>query len=232
VADPSTESFSPHSLSQRLAAEALGTGVLVGTLVGASLKTQSLTENVAVALWITSVATGAILIVLLTVLGPISGAHINPALTLAFYLRKSISLREAFYYVVAQLIGAVAGHFAAHAFFSGPITIPVVTTPAGWVRWCAEGLATFGLIFSILGAGMRNPRWVPAIVGIYIIALYWFTGTVAFANPAIAIARAFADSFPGLGASQLIPLLLAECAGAFLAVCVVHWMFTVAPEKV
>jgi len=225
MADPSTEAFPPHTRTQRLVAEALGTAVLVGTLVGAGLKTHAITDNVAVALWITSVATGAILIVLLTVLGPVSGAHLNPALTFAFYLRRSIPLRDSLFYAGAQLIGAFAGHFAAHALYSKPMVVIEPGSPLGPTEWCAEALATFGLIFTILGGGLRNPRWVPTLVGVYIIALYWFTATVAYANPAIAVARAFADSFPGLQPAGLLPLIVTECLGAAAAVYVVRWMF-------
>jgi len=226
MSDPSTEAFPDHTLIQRLTAEGLGTAVLVGTIVGASLKTNQITDNIAVALWITSTAAGAILIVLLTVLGPVSGAHINPALTLAFHVRGSIPLRDGLLYIAAQLIGAFAGHFGAHLLFDKPVSVVEPAAPLGIPEWCAEALATFGLIFTILAGGLRNPRWVPSLVGIYIIALYWFTATVAYANPAIAAARAIADTYPALRPATLAPLILAEILGALAAVFAVKWMFT------
>lgn len=176
-------------LSRRLAAEALGTGILVTTVVGSGIMAQNLTKDVALALLCNTLPTGAILVVLIAVLGPISGAHFNPAVTLVFTGKRELPMQEALLYVLAQIAGGIAGTMAAHLMFGLPVFEMSMKVRTGGGQWFAEAVAAFGLVATIL-AGIRFQRGaIPWLVGLYITAAYWFTASTSFANPAVAIAR-------------------------------------------
>ena len=211
-------------LPRRLAAEALGTALLVGTVVGSGIMADMLTDDVALALLGNTIPTGTILVVIITILGPVSGAHFNPAVTLAFAIRRDISVGDAMAYVCVQIGGGVAGALIAHAMFELPILQASTTARTGAGQWLAEAVATFGLVGVIL-AGIRfRADAVPWLVGLYITAAYWFTASTSFANPAVAISRAFTDTFSGIRPIDLPGFLLAECVGAVLAVMFMGWL--------
>ena len=206
-------------------AEALGTGMLVATVVGSGIMGTSLTDDVGLQLLVNTLPTGAILVVLITILGPISGAHFNPAVTAAFLVRREIGGGEAGAYVVAQVIGAVLGTWAVHGMFAHEILQFSTTVRTGIPQWWAEIVATFGLVFVIL-AGIKNAaNAVPWLVGLYITAAYWFTASTSFANPAVAIGRAFTDTFSGIRPLDLPGFIVAELIGAAIAALLAHWMF-------
>jgi glycerol uptake facilitator-like aquaporin len=211
-------------LPRRLAAEALGTSILVTTVVGSGIMADRLTEDVALALLGNTLPTGAILVVLIATLGPLSGAHFNPAVTLVFSLRREIAPSAAFAYCAAQVAGGVAGALLAHAMFQLPIWQASTTVRSGSAQWLAEGVAAFGLAFTIL-AGLRfRSEAIPWLVGLYITAAYWFTASTSFANPAVAIARAFSDTFAGIRPIDVPGFVLAELVGAVLALALASWM--------
>lgn len=213
-------------LSRRLAAEALGTAFLVGTVVGSGIMADRLTDDVALALLGNTLPTGAILVVLITILGPISGAHFNPAVTLAFALRREIVPGEAALYAAFQIAGGIAGSIVAHAMFELPLLQISETVRTGSGQWIAEVVATFGLVCTIL-AGIRfRADAVPWLVGLYITAAYWFTASTSFANPAVAIARGFSDTFAGIRPVDVPVFILAEAMGAVLAVAVMAWLLS------
>lgn len=211
-------------LPRRLAAEALGTGILVATVVGSGIMADRLTGDVALALLGNTLPTGAILVVLISILGPLSGAHFNPAVTLVFSLRREIAASEALAYSAAQVAGGVAGTLLAHAMFQLPIWQASTTVRSGGAQWLAEGVAAFGLVFTIL-AGLRfRSDAIPWLVGLYITAAYWFTASTSFANPAVAIARAFSDTFAGIRPIDVPGFVIAELLGAVLALALASWM--------
>jgi len=213
-----------QDLPRRLAAEALGTGFLVATVVGSGIMAQSLTHDVALALLANTIATGAMLVVLITLLGPISGAHFNPAVSLVFAVQRLLPAREALFYTAAQIIGGIAGTIAAQTMFALPIIELSLKTRTGEAQWFSEFIATFGLIATIL-AGIRfEHRAVPWLVGLYITAAYWFTASTAFANPAVAIARALTNSFSGIRPADLPGFIAAEFLGALAALAVMTWL--------
>lgn len=213
-----------YDLPRRLTAEALGTGFLVCTVVGSGIMAETLTDDVAVALLGNTIPTGAILVVLITMLGPISGAHFNPAVTLGFTLRREISIGEAVSYVSAQILGGIGGTLAAHLMFEQALWQTSTTVRTGGAQWIAEGIATFGLMAAIL-AGLRfRAQAVPWLVGLYITAAYWFTASTSFANPAVAIARSLTDTFSGIRPVDLPGFVIAECAGAACAVVLLAWL--------
>jgi glycerol uptake facilitator-like aquaporin len=173
-------------LPRRLAAEALGIGLLAATVVGSGIMADLLTDDLALALLCNALPTGAILVVLITILAPLSGAHFNPAVTLVFALQREIETRSAVAYVAAQIVGGILGALIAHAMFELPIWQASTTVRSGSAQWLAEGVAAFGLVFTIL-AGLRfRPDAIPWLVGLYITAAYWFTASTSFANPAVA----------------------------------------------
>ena len=195
---PKARLMDTFDLSRRLAAEALGTGILVATVVGSGIMAETLTKDVALALLCNTLPTGAILVVLITVLGPISGAHFNPAVTLVFTGKRELPPQEAVLYVVAQIAGGIAGTMAAHLMFALPVVDFSMKTRTGGAQWFAEFVAAFGLVATIL-AGIRFQRTaVPWLVGLYITAAYWFTASTSFANPAVAIARSLTNTFAGI----------------------------------
>ncbi|MEL7253876.1 MAG: MIP/aquaporin family protein [Pseudomonadota bacterium] len=214
------------TLSRRLVAEALGTLLLVCTVVGSGIMADALTEDVALALLGNTIPTGAILVVLITLLGPISGAHFNPAVTFAFALKGQITITESGLYILAQIAGGILGAFLAHAMFALDIMQASTTIRTGNAQWLAEVVATFGLVGTIL-AGLRfKPDAIPWLVGLYITAAYWFTASTSFANPAVAISRAFSDTFSGIRPVDLPGFITAELIGAALAVAVFSWLLS------
>ncbi|MER9463713.1 aquaporin family protein [Mesorhizobium sp. M0387] len=212
--------------SRRLAAEALGTTMLVAAVVGSGIMADRLTDDVALSLLGNTIPTGAILVVLITILGPISGAHFNPAVTLVFALRREIEARTGLAYAVAQILGGIAGTFLAHAMFELPILQVSETVRTGSGQWIAELVAAFGLVFTIL-AGLRfRSDAIPWLVGLYITAAYWFTASTSFANPAVAIARAFSNTFAGVRPLDVPAFIVAELLGALLAVALAGWLLS------
>ena len=209
-----------HDLSRRLAAEALGTGFLVATVVGSGIMAQSLTHDAALALLGNTLPTGAMLVVLITILGPISGAHFNPAVSLVFAVKRVLPVREAGLYTLAQVAGGIAGTMAAQLMFSLPVIDVSIKIRTGEAQWFSEFVATFGLVATIL-AGIRfEHKTVPWLVGLYITAAYWFTASTSFANPAVAIARSLTNSFSGIRPADLPGFIAAELIGALVALTV------------
>ena len=212
------------SSAQRLAAEALGTAFLVATVVGSGIMAERLTKDVALALLGNTLPTGAILVVLITILGPISGAHFNPVVSLVFALKRDLGPREAGLYVAAQIVGGVAGTFTAHLMFALPVIETALKSRTGAAQWFAEWVATFGLIVTIL-AGIRFARAsVPWLVGLYITAAYWFTASTSFANPAVAIARSLTNTFSGIRPIDLPGFIAAELVGAVCGMALAGWL--------
>lgn len=214
-----------YDLNRRLVAEALGTGMLVATVVGSGIMGTSLTDDVALQLLVNALPTGAILVVLITIFGPVSGAHFNPAVTAVFLSRGEIAGKAAGAYIGAQCLGAVLGTWAVHGMFAQEILQFSSTVRSGLPQWWAEIIATFGLVFVIL-AGLRSAASaVPWLVGLYITAAYWFTASTSFANPAVAIGRTFTDTFSGIRPLDLPGFIVAELIGAAIAAMLAHWMF-------
>ncbi len=218
------------TLTRRLVAEALGTAALLATVVGSGIMGETLSGgNVAIALLANAIATGAILVVLILVLGPVSGAHFNPAVTLAFLLRREIPPSDAALYVSVQVAGGILGVFAAHAMFDIAILQSSATARTGGGQWFAEVIATFGLVATILGAVRFRPEAVAYAVGLYITAGYWFTASTSFANPAVTVARALTDTFSGIMPAHAPGFIVAQLIGAALATGVFAWLL--APER-
>lgn len=198
--------------------------MLVATVVGSGIMADRLTDDVALSLLGNTLPTGAILVVLITILGPISGAHFNPAVTLVFTLRREIDRDAALSYIVAQILGGIVGTLVAHAMFDLPLIELSTTARSGPGQWIAEAVATFGLVFTIL-AGLRfREDAIPWLVGLYITAAYWFTASTSFANPAVAIARAFSNTFAGIRPLDVPAFIAAELAGALLAMLFAGWL--------
>ncbi|WP_192362186.1 aquaporin [Mesorhizobium mediterraneum] len=213
-------------IPRRIVAEALGTAMLVATVVGSGIMADRLTDDVGLSLLGNTLPTGAILVVLITILGPISGAHFNPAVTLVFALRREIEANAALAYVIAQIVGGVAGTLLAHAMFELPILQISQTVRTGNGQWIAELVAAFGLVFTIL-AGLRfRSDGVPWLVGLYITAAYWFTASTSFANPAVAVARALSNTFAGIRPIDLPAFFFAELLGALLAMALAGWLLS------
>ena len=211
-------------LPRRLVAEALGTAFLVGAVVGSGIMAESLTDDIALALLANALATGSILVALITVLGPVSGAHFNPAISMAFALQGSLPAREAAFYAAAQIAGGIAGVIMAHMMFALPPLEFSMKARTGGPQWFAEGVAAFGLVMTILGGIRFDGKAVPWLVGLYITAAYWFTASTSFANPAVAIARAFTNTFAGIRPLDVPAFVAAELAGAVLALMLMRWV--------
>jgi glycerol uptake facilitator-like aquaporin len=212
------------SLSRRLAAEALGTGLLVTTVVGSGIMADRLTADTALALLGNTLPTGAILVVLITILGPISAAHFNPAVSLVFAMKRDIDWTTVALYVIAQVGGGIAGTIVAHLMFGLPLVEASLTERTGGAQWLAEAVAAFGLVATIL-AGIRFAKSSVAwLVGLYITAAYWFTASTSFANPAVAIARSLTNTFSGIRPIDLPGFILAELAGAVIGYLVMAWL--------
>ena len=213
------------SISRHLAAEALGTALLLAVVIGSGIMGERLAGgNVAIALLGNTVATGAALVVLITIFGPISGAHFNPAVTLAFMIRGEITWRVAVAYLAAQLAGAVLGVYAAHAMFAEPIFQISTKLRDGPSQVFSEFVATFGLLATILGTLRFRPGFTPAAVGLYITAAYWFTASTSFANPAVTIARALSNTFAGIAPGSAPLFIVAQLVGAVVGTVSFGWL--------
>ena len=198
--------------------------MLVGTVVGSGIMADNLSDDVAVSLLGNTIPTGAILVVLITILGPVSGAHFNPAVTFVFWLRRELDLGLAAAYIAAQVLGGICGSLIAHVMFELPVWQASTHVRTGSAQWVAEVVATFGLLASIL-AGIRfREAAVPWLVGLYITAAYWFTASTSFANPAVAIARSFTNTFSGIRPVDLPGFIAAEFIGAALALALFSWL--------
>jgi glycerol uptake facilitator-like aquaporin len=217
-------------LPRRLVAEALGTALLVATVVGSGIMAESLTKDVALALLGNTLPTGAILVVLIATLGPISGAHFNPAVSLVFALKRELSPRDALSYMAAQIIGGIVGTMMAHAMFALPLLEASMKIRTGGAQWFAEGVAAFGLVATILAGIKFNRPAIPWLVGLYITAAYWFTSSTSFANPAVAIARSMTSSFSGIRPVDLPGFIAAEFGGALAALMLMGWLLREAGE--
>lgn len=214
------------SLRHRATAEALGTAALLVAVVGSGIMAEGLSpDNPGVALLANAIATGCGLYVLITVLGPVSGAHFNPAVTLAFRMRGEITGHAALIYVACQIAGGIVGVWLAHAMFDLPLLQLSQTTRTGSGQWIAEVVATVGLLLTILGGLPHAPAHVPALVAIYITGAYWFTASTSFANPAVTIARSLTDTFAGILPAHAPGFILAQILGAVLAIILARRLF-------
>jgi glycerol uptake facilitator-like aquaporin len=214
------------TLPQRLVAEALGTAFLLATVIGSGIMAQRLSGgNLALALLGNTLPTGAILVVLILIVGPVSGAHFNPAVSLAFALRRELAWNAAALYIAAQVLGALAGVWAAHLMFELPLVQFSTTARSGPGQWFAEAVATFGLLLTIFGclAGARTA--IAYAVGLYITAAYWFTASTSFANPAVTIARSLSDTFAGIAPGGVAAFIAAQLTGALAASLLARWLW-------
>jgi len=217
-------------MTRRFVAELIGTALLLAVVIGSGIMGDRLAGgNEAIALLGNTIATGAGLVVLIHMFAPISGAHFNPAVTLAFLLRRESKPHAAALYLIAQLVGAVAGVWLAHAMFAEPILQVSTKLRSGWGQGLAELVATFGLIGCILTTQRSRPEFTPVAVGLYITAAYWFTASTSFANPAVTIARSLSDSFAGI-APVSVPLFMAgQVGGVLIALVVFGWLIKEEP---
>ena len=214
------------SLAQRLFSEWLGTAFLLAAVVGSGIMAAKLAgDNGAVALLCNTLATGAILVVLIAVFEPLSGAHFNPAVSLAFALRAALPWQDATLYIAAQVVGGIVGVCAAHLMFEIPLWQFSTTSRTGSGQWLAEGIATFGLVLTILGCVARARSAVPFAVGLYITSAYWFTASTSFANPAVTIARSLSDTFAGIAPAGVLAFIVAQLIGMMAAVTVAVWLW-------
>jgi len=213
-------------LKRRLAAEFLGTAFLLATVIGSGIMAQRLSGgNAALALLCNTLPTGAILSVLILIFGPISGAHFNPAVSLAFASRGMLAAKEAPIYIAAQIAGALVGVWVAHLMFEVPLWQLSTTVRVGSGQWLAEAIAAFGLLLTIFGCVAHVPGAVAYAVGLYITAAYWFTASTSFANPAVTIARAFSDTFAGIAPGGVLAFIIAQLIGASAAVFLSGWLW-------
>jgi glycerol uptake facilitator-like aquaporin len=216
------------SLARRGAAEFIGTGFLLAAIVGSGVMALKLSGgNGALALLCNTLPTGAILTVLILVFGPLSGAHFNPAVSIAFGLRGELPWSAVGLYIACQVAGGIVGVLVAHAMFELPLWQFSATSRTGLGQWLAEAVATFGLVLTILGCVARAPAAVPYAVGLYITSAYWFTASTSFANPAVTIARALSDTFAGIAPSDVLAFIVAQMLGMAAAVLVGQWLIDV-----
>lgn len=219
------QGVSPFDTPRRLVAEALGTALLLAVVVGSGIMGERLSDgNIAIALLGNTLATGAALVVLIWVFGPISGAHFNPAVTLVAALRRELPLTLALAYPLAQILGGIAGVWTAHAMFGEPILQVSTKLRSGGDQAFAEVVATFGLLATILGVSRFRPESTPMAVGLYITAAYWFTASTSFANPAVTVARSLSDSFAGIAPASAPAFILAQLVGALSAAALFGWL--------
>lgn len=212
---------------QKLFAEGLGTAFLLIGVVGSGIMGAALSDgNTAIALLANAIATGCMLYVIITTLGPISGAHFNPAVTLAFLLRGEITISDAIPYVIVQIIGGILGVWAAHMMFDLTILQASTTDRSGVAQWFSEALATFGLLFVIFGGLKSRPEAVPTLVALYITGAYWFTSSTSFANPAVTIARGFSDTFAGINPAHIPMFIVMQIIGVGVAALILPRLFT------
>ena len=193
----------------------VGSGIMAAKLAGG---------NQALALLCNTLPTGAILVVLITILGPVSGAQLNPAVSAVMVLRRELPAREGAAYMAAQILGGIVGTLLAHAMFDLPLLQASLTVRTGGSQWLAEAIATFGLLLTILGCVRHNPPALPWAVGLYITSAYWFTSSTSFANPAVTIARAVSDTFAGIRPGDMPAFILAQLSGAFAASALARWL--------
>jgi len=217
-----------ESPARLFAAEAIGTALLLATVVGSGIMAERLAGgNVAIALLANTLATGCILVVLILMLEAVSGAHMNPAVTLMFAVRGELSPRRVGLYVAAQVVGAIVGVMLAHAMFGEALVQASTHARTGPGQWLSEFMATFGLIGVILGVRRTRPDAVPLAVGLYIAAAYWFTASTSFANPAVAFARSLTNTFSGIAPADVPAFVVAELVGALAAMVFFGWLFKV-----
>lgn len=215
-----------YSPAQKLASEAIGTALLVATVVGSGIMAETLSGgNGAVALLGNTIATGAVLYVLITMLGPVSGAHFNPAVSAVFALRREIGWGAMIAFTAAQVAGGIAGTLLAHAMFAQPLIQLSEHARTGPAQWLSEGVATFALVLTILGTLRSRPEAVPVSVALIIVAGYWFTASTSFANPAVTIARALTNSFSGIAPGDAPAFIVAQFVGAGIAAAVAASVF-------
>ena len=216
----------PPSSARALVAEGLGTAFLLATVIGSGIMAERLSGgNAALALLGNTVPTGAILVVLILVFGPLSGAHFNPAVSLAFALRGQFPWRAVAPTIAVQIAGAIFGAWIAHLMFDLPMLQLSTRIRSGGGQWIAEAVATFGLVLTIFGCLARTPSAVAYAVGLYITAAYWFTASTSFANPAVTIARALSDTFAGIAPESAPAFIVAQLAGALLACALARWLW-------
>ena len=216
----------PPPLARRIAAEGVGAFFLFATVIGSGIMAANLAQgNDAVALLANTLATGAILFVLITILGPVSGAHMNPAVSLVAASRGELAWSDAAAYVAAQLAFGILGAWAAHWMFDLPMLQLSVKARTGAGQWLGELVATFGLILTILGAVRHRREWVAPAVALYISAAYWFTSSISFANPAITVARSLSDTVAGIAMTDVPAFVAAQLVGAAMAAVVGRWLF-------
>jgi glycerol uptake facilitator-like aquaporin len=215
-----------ESIAQPAIAECLGTAFLLAAVVGSGIMADKLSGgNGALALLCNTLPTGAILAVLILTFGPVSGAHFNPAVSMALVLRRELLPRVAAIYIGAQIVGGILGVLAAHAMFELPLWQVSITARTGPGQWFAECVATFGLLLTIFGCAARTPSAIPYAVGLYITAAYWFTASTSFANPAVTIARALSDTYAGIAPTSVFAFVVAQMAGALAAVALAQWLW-------
>jgi glycerol uptake facilitator-like aquaporin len=214
------------SLAQRALAEWLGTAFLLAAVVGSGIMAQELSGgNGALALLCNTLPTGAILAVLILIFGPLSGAHFNPAVSIAFALLGKLPWPITAIYIAAQIVGGIIGVWAAHLMFELPMWQLSIAARTGVGQWLAEAVATFGLLLTILGCIARTPAAVPYAVGLYITSAYWFTASTSFANPAVTIARSLSDTFAGIAPSGVAAFIVAQLCGMLAAVVLGRWLW-------
>jgi glycerol uptake facilitator-like aquaporin len=215
----------PFSTPRRLAGEMLGTALLLAIVIGSGIMGERLSGgNVAIALLGNTLSTGAGLVVLITIFGPLSGAHFNPVVTLVFALRREIGWGTAAAYIAVQIVGGILGVWAAHAMFAEPILQVSTKLRDGPAQAFAEFVATFGLIAAILGSIRFRPDATPMIVGLYITSAYWFTASTSFANPAVTIARSLSNTFAGIAPGSAPAYIVAQITGAVAASLLFGWL--------
>ena len=217
-------------LPRRLVAELLGTALLVATVVGSGIMAETLTRDVALQLLCNTLPTGAILVVLISILGPVSGAHFNPAVSLVMALKGDLPASEAARYVAVQILGGIAGTVIAHVMFGMPLFDFSMKVRTGSAQWLAEAVAAFGLVATILAGVRFNRPAVPWLVGLYITAAYWFTASTSFANPAVAIARSLTNTFSGIRPVDLPGFIASELVGALIGLMLMGWLLRGAVE--
>jgi glycerol uptake facilitator-like aquaporin len=220
------------SMSRRAVAEFLGTALLLATVVGSGIMAETLAGgNVALALLGNTLPTGAILVVLILIFGPISGAHFNPAVSVAFALRGELPWRTALLFTACQVAGGIAGVLLAHVMFDLTLWQFSAKVRSGTGQYVAETVATFGLLLTILGCVARAPASVAYAVGLYITAAYWFTASTSFANPAVTIARSFSNTFAGIAPANVGAFIAAQVIGMLLALALGGWLWTAPAGK-
>lgn len=219
--------------ARQIAGEFIGTAFLLAAVVGSGIMAQRLAGgNGAIGLLCNTIPTGAILVVLILIFGPLSGAHFNPAVTVAFALKKSIRWNVVPTYIIAQCAGALVGVWAAHLMFEQPLWQNSLTIRTGAGQWLGEAIATFGLLLTILGCEARRSDAVPYAVGLYITAAYWFTSSTSFANPAVTVARSMSNTFTGIAPSGVAAFVAAQFAGMLASVALTHWLWGGRPAEV